>query len=281
MELLRDRIKRFFLPIFSPLSLFMMSLSFLLVFFFSETLRSGLFKILNAPGESARLYILLLFFTAGLGLSLYHVFTERKITKIEKHAMLFFVVMSNGFCGILASMHIMGVSSGDFDVSFMFHIRNIISGTGGSAGASRIFLILPIWNIINCVILLASYRTGDLNEKNISDEKASRFEVLAGVVVIVGIFVFCRFVFKLYWAITFSICVIYSTSFGDALGVLLHPDRQQLTEEKAAAERNIASGKLEKCGLCGRLITSAETPYLINRKLIVCKECHDKIKRHK
>ena len=281
MEILRDRIKRFFLPVFSPLSLFMMSLSFLLVFFFSETLMSGFFEFLDSPHAGPRIAILLLLFTAGLVLSLYHVFAERKITKIEKYAMLFFAVVSNAFCGIFASKHIMGLSSGDIDLSFLFHIRNIISGTGGPAGASRIFLILPIWNIINCVILLASYRTGVLTEKNISDEKAGRFEVLSAIVVIVGIFVFCRFVFKLYWAITFSICVIYSTSFGDALGALLHPERQQLTEEKAAVDRNIANRKVEKCGLCGREITPAETPYVINRKLIVCKECHDKIQSHK
>ncbi|HIJ51953.1 MAG TPA: hypothetical protein HPP66_02220 [Planctomycetes bacterium] len=259
MELLRDRIKRFFLPIFSPLSLFMMSLSFLLVFFFSETLRSGLFEFLDSPYSRPRIAILLLLFTAGLVLSLYRVFAERKITGIEKHAMLFFVVMSNGFCGILASRHIIDKS----------------------AGAHPVFLVLPIWNIINCVILLASYRTGALTEKNISDEKASRFEVLAGVVVIVGIFVVCRFVFKLYWAITFSICVIYSTSFGDALSAFLHPRQRQMAEERAAAESNLASGKVEKCGLCGRVITSLETPYVINRKLIVCKECHDKIQSHK
>lgn len=259
MRLLRDRIKGFFLPVFSPLSLFMMSLSFLLVFFFSETLRSGLSKLLNAPGESVRLYILLLFFTAGLVLSLYHVFAKREITVPEKYAMLFFAVMSNAICGILASLHVIDES----------------------AGAHPVFLVLPIWNMINCVILLASYRTGELNEKNISDEKASRYEVLAGVVVIVGIFVVCRFVFKLYWAITFSICVIYSTNFGDALGALLHPEERQMAEERAAADRNIVNSKLEKCGLCGRVITSLETPYVINRRLIVCKECHDKIQSQK
>lgn len=259
MKLLRDRTKRFFLPVFSPLSLFMMSLSFLLVFFFSETLLSGFFEFLDSPLSRPRFAILLLLFTVGLVLSLYCVFAERKITAIEKRVMLFFVVMSNGLCGIIASRHIIDKST----------------------DAYWIFLVLPMWNIINCAILLASYRFGAITEKNISDEKTSRFEVLAAVLVIVAIFAICRFVFKLYWAITFSICVIYSTSFGDALGAFLHPRERQMAEERAAAEINLAAGKVEKCGLCGRIITSLETPYVINRKLIVCKECHDKIQSHK
>lgn len=259
MELLRDRIKRFFIPVFSPLSLFMTSLSFLLVFFFSETLWSGFFELLYSPLSRPRLTILLLLFTVGLILSLYCVFAERKITAIEKRLMLFFVVASNAFCGIIASRHILEKST----------------------DAHWIFLVLPMWNIINCVILLASYRFGALTEKNISDEKTSRLEVLVAVVIILAIFVFCRFVFKLYWAITFSICVIYSTSFGDALGTFLHPRQRQIAEERAAAESNLARGKVELCGLCGRIITSLETPYVINRRLIVCKECHDSIQKHK
>jgi len=259
MELLRDRIKRFFLPIFSPLSLFMMSLSFLLVFFFSETLWSGFFIFLNSPFSRPRLTILLLLFIAGLVLSLYCVFTERKITAIEKRVMLFFAVVSNGASGIIAGRHIIEKST----------------------DAHWIFLVLPMWNIINCVILLASYRFGAVTEKNISDEKTTRLEVLVAVMIILAIFVVCRFVFKLYWAITFSICVIYSTSFGDALGAFLHPRERQMAEERAAAESNLTAGKVEKCGLCGRIITSLETPYVINRRLIVCKECHDNIQSHK
>lgn len=259
MGLLRDRIKGFFLPVFSELSLFMMSVSFLLVFFFSETLLSGFFEFLHSPGDRPRVAILLLLFTAGLVLSLYHVFAEREKTITEKYAMLFFAVMANGICGIFASLYVIDKS----------------------ADAHPVFLVLPTWNMINCGVLLISFRMGELTDRNISDEKASRFEVLSGIVVIVGIFVVCRFVFKLYWAITFSICVIYSTSFGDALGALLHPEERQMAEERAAADRNIANSKLEKCGLCGRLITSLETPYVINRKLIVCKECHDQIQSRK
>jgi hypothetical protein len=259
MKLLRDKIKGLFLPTFSELSLFMMSASFLLVFFFNESMRSGLFKFLSEPGEAVRNCILLIFFGGGLVLSLYHVFIEQEKTIPEKYAMLCFAVVSNAVCGIFASVHILEQSS----------------------DAPCILILLPIWNIINCMLLLILFRFGIVNDRNISDENATGFEVLFGFLITVAIFLVCQFVFKLYWAITFSICVIYATSFGDALGSLLHPERHQAVQEKIAMERAVeAGGKLEKCGLCERIIAPSEIPYVINRKLIVCKECYDKIQSH-
>jgi hypothetical protein len=260
MGLLRDRIKGFFLPTFSELTLFMMGVAFVLVFFSTESLRSEIYKWVNASDDILTNIILLVFFGAGLGLSLYHVFAEREKTRIEKYAMLFFAVMANAVCGIIASLYILKQSS---DVP-------------------SILLLLPIWNIINCILLVISFRFGIVNESNISDENAGRFEVLFGFLITVAIFIVCRFMFKLYWAITFSICVIYATSFGDALGSLLHPEREQAAEANLALEgKGRLAGKSEKCGFCGRQISPAETPYVINRKLIVCKQCHDKIKSQK
>ena len=127
MKLLRDKIRGFFIPVFSPLSLFMMSISFLLVFFFTESLKNKLSEFLVKLDDDI---ILLLFFTAGLVLSLYHVFSERQITRIEKHAMLFFAVLSNGICGIFASLYILKTPT---DETGILHImdtaQNIINGT--------------------------------------------------------------------------------------------------------------------------------------------------------
>ena len=264
MRLLWDRIKGFFLPTFSEQSLFMMSVAFVLVFFFNESLRSRIFKILDIPRDDPRIVMLLVFFGAGLFLSLYHVFVEREKSIAEKYAMLFFAVVSNAVSGIFASLYILKQSS----------------------DSPSILLLLPIWNIINCLLLLISFRAGWITDKNISDEKASRFEVLFGFLITVAIFIVCRFGFKLYWAITFSICVIYATSFGDALGSVFHPERQQLDRQQAvledvAIDRKVADSKLEKCGFCGREISPDETPYVINRRLIVCEKCHDKIQSQK
>ncbi|MHC4642300.1 MAG: hypothetical protein ACYS32_11700 [Planctomycetota bacterium] len=215
-------------------------------------------------------------------LSLYHVFAKRDKTKIEKHAMLGFAVVSNAICGILASLHILGISPDDPRAFSILHMWEMFSSEDGSSGASRVFLILPVWNIINCVFLLMSLRTGLIDERNISDEKANRFEVLFGLLITVSIFLVCQFLFKLYWAITFSVCVIYATSFSDALGSVFGAERQQIAEEDIAMDGKAGKhSKSETCGFCGRVITPTDIPWVINRKLIVCKECYDKIKGRK
>jgi hypothetical protein len=176
-------------------------------------------------------------------------------------------------------MHLESTNLSDDPRAFsILHIWDILNNEDGPSVVSRIFLILPVWNILNCVFLLLSLRAGLIDERNISDEQAGRMEVLFGFIVTGCIFVVCQFLFKLYWAITFSICVIYATSFGDTLGSVFHPERWQLTEENAPFDGEVRpAGKSETCGFCGKQISPAETPYVINRRLIVCKLCYDKI----
>jgi len=256
MGLLSGRKKGLFTPNYNELSLAMMSLAFLLVFFSNGQLRQWVFKLASAPKDRVGTIIVLLFFTTGLVLSLYHVFTERKKTVPEKHAMLFFAVLTNGISGIYASTHILRQS----------------------AGAPCILLLLPIWNIINCIILLVSYRMRFINVSSISDENTGLGEALFGFIITVGIFAVCQFVFELYWAITFSICVIYATSFSEALSSMFHPGRQQVVLEDIAIEREGETAeKVERCGLCGRAIPGTETPWVIKRKVIACKKCYDEI----
>ncbi len=278
MRLLRDRIKGFFLPTFSELSLFMMSLSFLLVLFFSKSMRTGLFKFLTGPRSDPRIFMLFVLFGAGLALSIFHVFTERQKSKVEKYAMLFFAVLANAICGILASLHILGISLEVPDAFFILRIWDILDSQDAPSVVSRIYLILPIWNIINCLLLLVSFRLGWITDRNISDEKAGRFEILAGSLITAAIFVVCQFLFKLYWAITFSICVIYATSFSDAFGSIFYPERRQAALANLDNQGTPSpADKSETCRLCGRQIPPSETPYVINRRLIVCKQCHDNI----
>ena len=257
MRLWGKRKSGLFTPNYNELSLAMMSLAFLLVFFSNEQLRSGLFKLLSERGETAGKILFLLLFTAGLVLSLYHVFTKREKNIFEKHIMLFFAVLTNGISGIYASVHVLSKST----------------------DAPCILLLLPIWNIINCIILLMLFRAGAINASSISDENATLGEALFGFVITVGIFAVCQFVFKLYWAITFSICVIYATSFGEAVGSMFHPGRQQIAAEDIAIDgKSETAEKIERCGLCGRAIPRTETPWVIKRKVIVCKGCYDKIR---
>jgi hypothetical protein len=253
MGILWDRIKGFFFPKFSELSLFMMGVAFILVFSSTESLISRLyaFHVRHLELGSVIIATLGVVFIVGLGLCLYFVLSEWEKSRFEKYTMLCFAILSNAFCGIYTSMYIMNKS----------------------AGASGIFFIVPIWNIINCVLMLGAF-----SEKNISDEKATILEVFFGLIIIVGIFGICRFVFEIYWALTFSICVIFATGFSDASDAIFHPHRCQAVEEDDAFEGYLQEGhKFKRCVFCKRLIRPTETSCIIERKLIVCEECHDKI----
>jgi len=255
MGLWRDNEKSFFIPNYDELTLFMMSAAFLLLFFTNGQFRSGLFKFLSKDGDRVVIIIFVILFTAGLILSLYHVFTKQEKSITEKFAMLFFAILTNAISGILASVHILSKS----------------------ADAPCIFILLPIWNIINCVILLILFRLGTINVDNISDEDVRPFETLLGFIIILAIFAVCQFAFKLYWAITFSICVIYATSFSDALSSMFHRAEQEAAVENIAIDGVDKGGEKEEyCRYCGRIITAGETPWVINKKVIVCKECYDK-----
>ena len=67
------------------------------------------------------------------------------------------------------------------------------------------------------VLLLLMLRLKIIDEECISDRDATPTQIILGLIAVLIIFVFCNYVFKLYWAITFSICIVYTTSFDRAL----------------------------------------------------------------
>jgi hypothetical protein len=133
-------------------------------------------------------------FLYGLGLSVYHVFTTREKTYAEKWGMLIFAILTNALSGIIAGLYVLR-----------------------STKSPSWLLVFPIWNIINGVLLLLMLRFRIIDEECISDRDATAGEVILGLIAVIVIFVFCNYVFKLHWAITFSICTIYATSFDKAL----------------------------------------------------------------
>jgi len=181
------------IPTYDELSLFLMAFTLLILYATNGQTRIDIYFILmTAPGLGGRLFVLILLCLVGLFLSLYHVFIRRKIPEWEKHFMVLFAVIANAGTGIAAGIH-------------------MIKGTAGW------LLIFPIWNIINGVLLLLMLRLKIINEDCISDHTVTSGRVIIGLIAVLIIFALCNFVFKLYWALTFSICVIYATSFDRAL----------------------------------------------------------------
>ena len=257
MGMWRRKKRRWFIPKYDELTIFMMTVALLLLFFFDNSFRSKVVYLVVESGRDAfRVVILILFFSAGGLLSIYHVFTERRKTKIEKSALLFFAVMTNALCGFLASGH-------------------ILDNWGDAPG---ILIVFPLWNGINCLLLLILFRAGVINETSITDENARSGEVIFGFVIILVIFVLCRFAFELYWALTFSICAVYATSFSDALAAVFGRVEPLAGVDTGAKGKIKSGGRTERCALCERVIPKTEAPWVIKKRLIVCKECYDKFK---
>jgi hypothetical protein len=195
------------IPTYDELSLFLMAITLILLCAVNNQARS-LIRRFFSQVDDWYVYILVLLFLAGLGLSLYHVFTRREKTIFEKQLMMFFAVLTNAGTGILSGWYVLK-----------------------SNDVHNWQLVFPIWNIINGVLLLLMLRLKIIDEECISDRDATVAQIILGLAAVLVIFVFCNYVFKLYWAITFSICIIYTTSFDRALqsvfpGLANRPDDQ-------------------------------------------------------
>jgi DNA-directed RNA polymerase subunit RPC12/RpoP len=182
-----------FIPVYDELSLFLMAITLILLFVTNTSFQEQIHKW-NERFSDSRIFIAGVILLAGMGLSIYHVFTTREKTGIEKWIMLLFAVLTNAGTGIISGWYVLNSSP----------IQNWQ-------------IIFPMWNIINGVLLLLMLRLRIIDEECISDRDATAGEVIRGLFAVIVIFIFCNYVFKLHWAITFSICIIYATSFDKAL----------------------------------------------------------------
>jgi hypothetical protein len=185
------------IPTYDELSLFLMAATFILLIISNDTMQKQIGSWLTSSRD-IRIHLLLVAFLGGTALSLYHAFTKSEKSSAEKIVMMLFAVIANAGTGMVSGWYV--IKNGD--------VHNLQ-------------LIFPIWNIINGVLLLIMLRFGIINEKCISDRDATGLQIILGLTAVIIIFLICHFVLELYWAITFSICIVYATSFDKALQSVL------------------------------------------------------------
>jgi len=191
-ELYREK-AGWLIPSYDELSLFLMAVTLVLLYVVNVPTREDIYKLIT-KSHDVRVYMMAVIFLGGMCLSIYHVFTAREKTSFEKMLMLFFAVVANAITGIIAGV---------------FVIKQ--------ASTHDWLLVFPVWNIINGVLLLLMLRFKIIDEECISDRRATFIQVILGLLAVSVVLILCNYVFKLYWAITFSICIIYTTSFDRAL----------------------------------------------------------------
>jgi hypothetical protein len=134
-----------------------------------------------------RLIVIFMIFLTGVALSIYHALIDRPKTAVEKSFMLFFAALLNAFVGITVGAYTLTTSMGWF-------------------------IVYPIANLLNGVVLIFMFMVGVVNESNIRQEHASLGHVVFAAIVVLILFVICHYIFDLIWFETLSICLIYVTN---------------------------------------------------------------------
>ncbi len=122
--------------------------------------------------------------TAGLVLSLVHVFTKSKKSAVEKAVMGWFIL---------------GVSG----------VASFFVGAQMLPGRSSLTILLAAWNIVMSVLMLTQMA---MQKYDIGDEDASLLEVCITTLILVILLLLADVDLHLSWPLTLSLCIFYSTS---------------------------------------------------------------------
>jgi hypothetical protein len=182
-----NKIFEWLTPKYNELTTFLTALTCFALFLFYPDFREIYFEILFGAGDSGKAAIAFIAFglmvTMGFFFSIYHVFTLRKKTNLEKVCMGVFAMGANGIAGIAAGVEIL-------------------------PSRLSILMVFPLFNIFMGIFLL--YQIG-LAKFDVTDENAKPIEVFVAAVILSVLFAISYFWLHLTWAMTFSICMFYSS----------------------------------------------------------------------
>jgi hypothetical protein len=172
-------------PKFDEVSAYLIAFAFCWLFIFHPELRRGLYIFFTGFENFSLAFMAFgLLLAAGLFLSLFHVFFNRKKSAPEKFMMGWFLMGTS----IVAS----------------FFLGSEMLSTQSRAG-----MLLPIWNFLASVIFLIQMGT---HQYDISNEDAPISKVLMTTALLLIILLIFDLYLRLSFAMIMSICVFYATS---------------------------------------------------------------------
>lgn len=180
-------IKKYFkkiIPVYNEIFIFLVSVSFLLLFLSSEEFRLDIFTILDKKG-GGELLCLIIFL--GIFFSFFHVFSKRKKFIFEKKLLAFFIVF------IIA-----------------FNSANILQNKWSNS-ILDFKIIFPMINLIYIIVILVS--VNHYFESMISDEETNIRIIKWSSFFLFVIFLFLNFASNSHYTIIFSICITYAELF--------------------------------------------------------------------
>ncbi len=188
IELFKENLG-FLVPTYDRMSLFLMAVTWILLFIMNNELNKSLHTFIFTWNWLLIIYVLIIP-SVFLVIGIYQIFIKREKSYFEKTTMLWFAIATNALTGIIAAAYIMENTD----------VRNWQ-------------VVFPLWNIVNAVLLYLMLFFNFIDERCIIDRRVTSYNIIFGLVAAVSIILMCNYVFKLYWAITFSICIVYTTSF--------------------------------------------------------------------
>jgi hypothetical protein len=190
----RSSLKRF-TPNYSELSLYSMALTAALVLVFYK--ECG--EVLSSVLDKEEAFIILVYFGVGLlalFLCIYHAFVKKRKTELEKKLMLSFATLTNLVSGVLA-------------------------GTHAFEHASGLYAIFPLFNLLNCFMLVLFMKFNIITVDNISDENVPLWQVAVSSVTIIAVFLLFKTYLDRQWYLTLSACIFYATNINRPVIVVL------------------------------------------------------------
>lgn len=183
----------YFIPKYTEATMFLTSLATFLLFVMETSLREGIIDIFISDFFIA---VIILFISLGFFLCIYYAFNEKIIIKQNKDFMLVFVIVINVFVGMNATFYLMDTASG-------------------------LNIIFPLVNYFNALFLAFAFRHNIINANSILDVQAKKSEILIGSILVIVIFFYSKYILGNHWALTFSICLVYTTNINNIIRKLL------------------------------------------------------------
>ena len=179
----RAGIFSWFQPSFNESTLFLMALTFLLLFITVPVLIEDIGRLYVAGG--GLVFCLSIFFVFGLILCFIHPLINRPKTDFEKTIIALFIMITNGGSGFYSGYLLL-------------------------QNSSREYAIFPIVNILTVFFVYVSL-VGSNTMAVIKDDNPDLRELACSACILIVVLIYCRFVAHTHWSTTFSICVAYST----------------------------------------------------------------------
>ena len=191
------------LPHYDDLTLFALSMTFMLLSVLNADLRGELMLVF-AAGNIGFETILLAMAALGMVLSFVNALLKREKSDFEKVMMLFFALI---------------VTTGT-----SLYAGNIVLQMHGNW-----LIVFPAWNGIHAILLFVLAGFGILDTDCITDEPTSLSEMGVAVASIAILLVVCQFVFRLHWVVAYSVAICYTMSLLRTVRGVLRRTRQGAT----------------------------------------------------